>query len=371
MIFYIAILLPIFIPLFWAIVLYGKSKDNTPRKFLAFFMIAASMLYFGHALYFAKNLELFNWYDSVYSTVSLMIYPMYYIYTRLLTQDIKLDKKTLIHFASALIVGLSIFVATLAQSKAEMDIYIAQYLKNLLYIPLESKSLIIKKLLYISSRIIYAIQVLVYTILIVKTIRKHHLEIKNTFSNNKYNRMFFGNYLIATILLISLTGIITNIISKENVLQFNNYLIIPSLIYSTLIFIIGYFGNYQNKIPQDLIDELRFSKKDFPEKENEIIDNLEEKIKSQKLFIDPELNIKELAILLNTSTNNILHTLTNKHKTTFFDFINKLRVEEIETILSSDEPNTSMEDLANKSGFCNTLSMQQTFRKKTGKNLNI
>lgn len=76
---------PLYVTLFWLIVLNTNAdKNSPPRAFLGKFMIFASVVYFSHFLFFASLKELYVWVDAFYQYASLMVYPLYYIYFRLL-----------------------------------------------------------------------------------------------------------------------------------------------------------------------------------------------------------------------------------------------------------------------------------------------
>ena len=97
----IFLLSPVFISLFWAITLAGdKTNHSVPRGYLAKFMLFPFFCFAVHFMYFAPLPKLFPYFDVPLQLVGSLIFPIFYIYFRLLTVDdkfsIKVHKKYLI-----------------------------------------------------------------------------------------------------------------------------------------------------------------------------------------------------------------------------------------------------------------------------------
>jgi len=75
--------MPMFVCLFWSVMLTldmlteGRSRQRTC---LLIFMLSASVLYFGHCVFFNHNTELIPVSDTLYCAANLSVYPLYYIY---------------------------------------------------------------------------------------------------------------------------------------------------------------------------------------------------------------------------------------------------------------------------------------------------
>ena len=73
----VAIFSPMFVSLFWAILLLlVPGKSNKAKHFLGMFMIGAFVVYLSHAIFFSKQIELYLFFDPIYvfATLSVILY---------------------------------------------------------------------------------------------------------------------------------------------------------------------------------------------------------------------------------------------------------------------------------------------------------
>ena len=82
----LAMLLPIFVTLFWSLVFFLQSGKWDKAKFqLGIFMVVACLLYVTHATFFSELYALFAYLDSLYILTYLSVYPLYINYLRYLS----------------------------------------------------------------------------------------------------------------------------------------------------------------------------------------------------------------------------------------------------------------------------------------------
>lgn len=90
MIRHLILLLPIFVSIFWLIALYSNKKNhNASSQFFGVFMLFAVVCFVGQFLFFAPLPNLFPYYEPVMAYFGSLVFPIYYIYFRLLTVDEK------------------------------------------------------------------------------------------------------------------------------------------------------------------------------------------------------------------------------------------------------------------------------------------
>src|SRR5665647_1076687 len=90
----ILLLMPIYVTLFWAVALAGNNKKQSePRRFLGKFMLFPLTIYISHFLYFSPLPAIYPYFDVVLQGASLMVFPIYHIYFRLLTVEEKFTLK--------------------------------------------------------------------------------------------------------------------------------------------------------------------------------------------------------------------------------------------------------------------------------------
>ena len=64
----------------------GQKKElDKPHTLLLIFMLTATVLYFGHCVFFNHNTSIIPFTDTLYCTANLSVYPIYYLYICSLT----------------------------------------------------------------------------------------------------------------------------------------------------------------------------------------------------------------------------------------------------------------------------------------------
>lgn len=369
MIDYFILLTPFYVSFFWSINLYSKALPA--RQFLSAFMMAASLLYFGHALYFYQNFTVFTWYDSIYTFASLSVYPMFYIYLRLLTFEQKFQRKHYKHFITPLIFFLIILGSTILMSKQERLDY---YGYTMYSFPFESTTLImkVKNIAYVSSRIVFSIQVLFYLFMSIRVLRQHSKQIREYYSNVDEKALLWIKTLIVIFAITSFSSIFINIISKEVFMQNFNMLIFPSLLFSCLLFMIGYSGLKQKQIATEIMFDKKIDaigyKQEIQLSDNEIINNLKNAFELNMLHLDPDLKIWDVCLILKVSRLKLTNALSNELGCDFSFYVNKIRSSEVQKIISKGQA-VNLTELVKKTGFDSQNAMIREYKKHYGKNL--
>lgn len=367
---FIALLTPVYVPFFWFLVLLYNSKTNKARWFLSLFMFIATILYLGHSFYFYKEFEIFTWYDSIYSLASLLVYPMFYSYLRLLTADTKIEFKLYKHFIPAILCSIVLLSISLFMNIDDRKEYFNYYTNSFLYVSDQSSLLIhLKKYTYLFSRVIFSIQIIYYTILSLKTLHLHSKNIKKLYSSISNKELLWVKKLIVVYSATSVFSFLINILGKEMFLANPELLLIPSSIFSTLIFLIGFLGNMQKQV----ISEIDFDKKNdkiVNESFNSIdrdlvIKNMNDIIVNNKLYLDSDLKIWDLCLVLNVDRINLTKIIEEEYKTNFNNLINKYRVQEAKSLLATNK-DMNLSEVYKKSGFESLQEFIKAYRKIEG-----
>ena len=88
---------------------------------------------------------------------------------------------------------------------------------------------------------------------------------------------------------------------------------------------------------------------------------------TQKIYLNPELNLDDIASLLNISRHHASQVINENFGTSFYDYINGHRIMDVKRRLSTNSTeNKSIADLAYECGFNNRVSFYNAFKKMTG-----
>lgn len=224
-------------------------------------------------------------------------------------------------------------------------------------------------------RIISDIVLLTFVYFNFKVLFKVNKASKNNFSYEIEDHLLWIKYLLISIFSI----ICLDIFFASSQLLFGLFpfrtqnIVIVFLV--ICLFVLAYYGTRQSKIliPYFLLEDNRTKREQVttsPSLEgefNKLNAKLEEITKEKKPYLNPELTLDSLAKQINT-TNKKLSKLLNQHlKTTFYDYINKYRIEAFKTKIKSPEfESLTIEGLAYECGFKSKASFYRIFKKETG-----
>ena len=99
----------------------------------------------------------------------------------------------------------------------------------------------------------------------------------------------------------------------------------------------------------------------------QIITSLEDKLRSEKSYLDPELTIDHLATLISCKRHHLSQAMNEVLGKSFYDYINHFRVEEAKLLLINPSKNKyKITFLAYDAGFNSISTFNDVFKKATG-----
>jgi len=145
------------------------------------------------------------------------------------------------------------------------------------------------------------------------------------------------------------------------------YYLTGPLVFSFFLYlgIFGYVFTDSNKFTKQ--DSLRkYKKKKISDDDAKgLIAQLEELMKTEKLYNNPKLKLKDLAEKLNTSTHQLSQLLNDNLEKGFAKYVNEYRVNEACQLISKAS-NLSLEGIGYEVGFNSKSTFYSTFKKFTG-----
>ncbi len=223
----------------------------------------------------------------------------------------------------------------------------------------------------------------VYIIFVLKFINRIRENNRKVYSNYENDLSWF-RYLVYGILIIVFLDTIYSIYEL-------NY---PQIAWNignatafSMVFLyclIGYKGIFQSKIlVQDLYNNanLTFNSSEqkessgkksnssrFTEEEHkELYESLENLMLNDKIFMNPHLSLRELALSLNLSNKQTTDYINNHLGTNFHNLVNSYRIEEFKKRIKLGEYSKfTLETLALDCGFNSKSSFNRVFKKNEG-----
>ena len=161
-----------------------------------------------------------------------------------------------------------------------------------------------------------------------------------------------------------------------------NYLIISAIIVAALCYFVfirhrknkkvidcnqSTFVNTNQEKNVKLIYEKYKSNKVSTDECERLVEKLHKLMNDQRLYTDPELKIRDLAISMNTSAHNLSYLFNQYLNCNYYDFINEYRIEEFKRMIEEEQPDKStLTSIAMRCGFSSRASFFRYFKRATG-----
>lgn len=366
----IFIFLPAISAIFWFILLILKKKKTKAQKILGVFIATETILYLCHAIFFSGNGNLYLKVDVLYNFVGLAVYPLYYIYVRLLSVDLKIEIKQFYHLIPAVLIAL-LLQSLLLQMNQEEKMH---YLYNILWdreMPNMEKGggkIFLASAIFFLGRILFGFQAVYYLIKSYFLTKKYDKNIGDFYSNLKGKNLLWLKRIIVIILCVSLVSFTVNILGRGCFIkEHNKLLFIPSLLFTIKIFWLGYLGyKYDYDIGVFEVDA-RECKTHYSKKQQtklQILEKLSQTLDTDKLYLDSELNILKLTKKLYTNRTYLSNVINDEFGLNFNNYINYKRIEYAKKLILNDKDNRiSLIEISENSGFGSFSSFNRAFKK--------
>ncbi|HIC8643018.1 AraC family transcriptional regulator [Elizabethkingia meningoseptica] len=344
----------IFIACFSAFLIMGKSRKITADYILAiwFLIIGVHLAYF--VLFFSGAYVSFPYLLGLEIPFPLIHGPMLYLYILCLTGKQPDIRSWLLHMAPAIIVYIILLKFLLLPAPDKLYVYLQG----------GSTYTILRH----SIKILIILSGILYVTLSVLAVKNYKKQISERYSNTEKINLNWVYYLITGIALIWIAVIIRN-----DILIFS--------FVDIFIMLAAYFGisrvgilelkavNYKIPEPEKLIDDHPVTvkyEKTFAGEDTlqQIYEQLSYQMKHKKLYKDPELDLNQVAALLNIHPNTLSQTINYMENKNFYDYINRQRIEEFKRIVVLPENQKfTILSLAFESGFNSKTSFNRNFKK--------
>ncbi|MDD4968176.1 MAG: AraC family transcriptional regulator [Paludibacter sp.] len=320
-------------------------------------------------LYFEPFPTVLPFFDCALQYSLCLIFPIYYIYFRLLTVDVKFSFKS--HGRYLLIpilLGTTYLIGVLFTSWTDYT----EWLTNENAFP-DSSYIQFLNIMRMIIKIHFILQFMVTAIGNQLLIHKYGVKVEQFYSDmeeENYNNAKALNFSIVIIFLVSaIVFVLNNKLSlpKETLL----YTVLS--ISSVMLFLIGYLGNKQKPINptfekttnDDELNQLEVIPVDSRKK---IVNKMLIQFEEEKIFLNNQLNIMDIVQAVGTNRTYISSIINQQFNQNFCSFVNSYRIVELERILL-ENPDYTNEILADCCGFGSLNSLKRALFAKTGMTL--
>lgn len=336
---------------FVAALLWQKKGAKNASRLLAITLLACALHLIEYGAAISKLTLMYPHLVAFSYPLLFCIAPLYYLFLVELLQLSKTITKKAQHFIPALLV-LVAFIPFYIQSAEEKRTFILSLATA------ESVEMPMAQWVIMYGHII---QLFIYSFLAIGLIKKIQEKVKQRFSNevilkiqnlSKIAKVLFGFSIVYFI------GTTTLAITQTYRIEVDFFVV---LIFAALLVVFSFSVVSQPQL---------FTTIKIPQAKGEIIsknilEKLERLMESEKPYLNSELKIDDLAQMLNIPYYQLSEVINKHYQASFFDFINKNRVEEAKTLLSNGS-NDKILAVAFDSGFSNKATFNRIFKKTTG-----
>lgn len=364
----------------WAVIIGLKYKTNTrAQNISAVLALVLSLYFFTEASYLRSysSYTAFCVIDSLDSFVTLSVIPIMFLYFKSITSEEKLKKKNFLLFLPALIIGVVnivffIFLDFNWNRNMAISLLNRNHPSNIFYSSY-------CKICVVYDIIIFAqaVHLLIYAII---HIRDYSIRLRDFYSN--LDDKGIGIHKLS--LFWTLVGLPFAFV----VMVTDRYFWIERPVLTVLFFTawtVPFFAFFF------IVDKVRYSIENFHEdlrladdkerlepllegkmlkaNESERYEMLSQAfdvlIADDKIFLNSDLRIDEVARMLNTNRTYVAMLIKRKYNCYFSDYINRCRVEYSKDYMKNS-PNMKLDCVALDCGFVSSSSFCRTFKKIMG-----
>lgn len=364
-----SIFAPLYVSLTWSFILILSSGSNRARYVLGIFMLVVAMVFLSHVVYFHHLKNIYLHFDLLFVFGSLSIFPVYYLYIKLLTYKSRIEWNEIKHFLAAIVMTVAVSITYLLMSADQKALYIKNYLYGVGKIKDAPVIIQVQLTLGYLLQTLYFIQIVLSYVKIRKFVANYNDRIANFYSNLENKTLQWPKIILYSFAVSSIFTIITNFLGRSFFDKSPLVLFLTCITYSVLLFILGYLGYMQNHTVKEFeadsvavepeIDQGKSSRR----RTNGQLLILFEK---EQIFKNPDLKISDVAGRLNTNRTYISTFINNEYHCSFSTFVNKYRIDEAKELLYDEKnANYSLEHIASLVGFGSLHSFIRCFKEFT------
>ena len=346
------------------ILLEWCNRQLREQHTLFAFMLTATLLYVGHYIYFNRAADLLPLSDILYVSANLTVYPLYLIYI------IRLTSKWRAVYWLMLLPGLLAIMATgtgyIFMTDEEDRMFVHNYLYHNSQTGLTDMALF-QAYIRQFCKLVFAIEVIATVVIGSMMIRRYDRMVDEFYADTDDKSMRNIQSILYLVLTIAILSFIVNIIGRARFTDHEIILTTTSLMFSALLFAIGYEGLHRHFSIIDMrTNKEQVSNDDSAALKDAVNRSMTERIialvENDKIYLQPDLKLDDMAQMMHTNRTYIYQAVNQQMGISFNEFINRYRIAHAKRLMASD-PTLSMNDVALQSGFASLSSFYRNMKK--------
>jgi len=376
----ILIYLPMFVSLLWSLVLLSSlPKYNKAKFLLGIFMFVCFLLFLSYAFYYKNQIEVFIYFDILFIFTSLSVFPLNYCYIKFLTVETEFRLRNIRLFIPAMAIGVISIINYIIMTPEQRTFYVTECIFNNRFIWDTDFIVVFQKSISKLIPIMYVIQILYTFFKSKKYLQEFNTRIADFYSNIQDKTINWAGHILNSVIISLVVSVLFTILGRKFFMDSEYTIAIPSIAFSTILFIAGNLGNAQNFTISNFENDIQ--KNDIDKSQNEPIIELatnthvSKKLRKELLnlfekkhiYTNPDLQISDIATMLHTNRTYISQAINQEFSCTFSAFVNTYRINKSKELLETDiEKKQSLEQISQQVGFGSLHSFIRVFKEQEG-----
>jgi len=357
--------MPMFVCLFWFVMLaldLKEHRNQRPRMQLLLFMGAATLLYWGHCVFFNHATDLLPLSDTLYTGANLAVYPLYYLYITSLTTRSSEHRLGWLILLPALLGAICVGGLYILMSPDESLQFIITYLYKGERLGLTGLP-VAQAFTHDICKVLFALQIIPILVAGRHRMRQYDQLLNSIYSDTEGKSLQSLHYMLIAFVATSVLSFVANIIGRHYFVNSLWLLGLPSTLFSTMLFTIGYIGYRQHFSITDIENDEQQADEEIPEQKaiQELRARIEKLMKDEKLYLQPNLKIVDLVKRLGSNRNYIYQAINRDMGMPFNEYVNRMRIDHAERLIVQ-HPEKTLNEISDLSGFTSSTSFYRNFK---------
>ena len=361
--------------IFVAVLLIKPDKNRLANILLSFWILTwGGMCYYRFMIFQDKPYILkYHYLLKINNVLYLMFFVFPFLYVKYICKSRSyFEKKDFFHFIPALLTVTALFSFFILTGEEKVRIML-------------SRPFYYRTLAVVFDYVV-VVQGFVYVYFSLRYIREYHARIKENYSNIDNLTLYWLRNVIVIIFSVWLLGTLEYYLFDSYYMRMY-YVNFMFAIIGLSIFYISYYmfnkrelffrsdtvrfhPDYSPSVPVEINNSEQKDRKNDCLSDvycMEVIEKLTAMMQTEKLYLNQNLNLEEVAQALSISRHHLSAILNNRLEISFFDFVNKYRIEEVKRMMH--EPGSerlTLLAIAFDAGFNSKATFNRSFKKIEG-----
>lgn len=342
----------------------GLRRFDTAQAWLLAWAVTATLLYGCHYVYFHHVPALIPYTNTLYTLCNLLVYPLFLVYISELTERSPLSRRPwplaavfLPGLLLASVVGCLYALMTGDERAHFIDYYLyGNHLDTL------SGTALCQGVAHQVCKVMFAVEVVIVMLLSTRHIKRYNQLVEQLYSDTEDKTLHMLSNLLWLVILCSLLSIAANAVGRNYFTHSLWLLSVPSVLFSLVLFSLGWVALNQQFSIRDIAPEPAVA---VESPAHDMLDDLHRRLlqlmEREKPFLQPDLKLDDLALMLHTNRTYLLRVMRQKQQMSFSEYINRRRIDYARRLMD-EHPELSKHDVAARAGYSHPSSFYRNWK---------